>query len=62
VNGHAATEGKSDDTQNKSYEELEQVFGEFHNCEIKILLDDCIAKQGGESTRIFKPTIGNEFV
>ena len=40
------------------YEELEQVFGQFPKCNMKMSLGDFNVKVGRES--IFKPTIGQE--
>ena len=58
VNAHAASEGKSDMSQDNFYEELEQVFDHFPKYHMKILLGDFNAKVGRE--KIFKPTIGQE--
>jgi hypothetical protein len=58
LNVHALTEEKSDDSKDRFYEELEQVFDHFPKYHMKILLADFNAKLGRED--IFKPTIGNE--
>jgi len=55
---HAPSEEKSDDSKDRFYEELEQVFDHFPNYHMKILLGDFNAKV--ERKNIFKPTIGNE--
>jgi exonuclease III len=55
---HAPTEDKTDDTEERFYEELEQVFDKFRKHPFKILLGDFNAKVGKQD--IFKPTIGNE--
>ena len=55
---HAASEEKSDDTNNSFYDELEQDFDNFPKYHAKILLVDFNAKLGRED--IFKPTNGNE--
>ena len=54
----ASTEKKSDDSNDRLYEELAQVFDNSHIYHIKILLRNFNAKLGKED--IFKPTIGNE--
>ena len=54
VNVHAPSEESKD----SFYEELEQVFYQFPNYHMKILLGDFNAKVGREI--IFKPTIGQE--
>jgi hypothetical protein len=48
---HALSEGKSDDSQESFYEELEQVFDHFPKYCVKIMLGDFNAKLGRE--RIF---------
>jgi hypothetical protein len=58
LNVHAPTEVTIDDTKNRFYEELEQVFDKFPKYHMKILSGDFNAKVGGED--IFKLTIGNE--
>jgi hypothetical protein len=55
---HAPSEEKSDDSKDRFYEELEQVFDHFPKYDMKILLGDFNAKVGREN--IFKPTVGNE--
>ena len=46
LNVHALSEEKSDDSKDSFYEELEQVFYNFHNYHMKILLGDFNAKVG----------------
>jgi hypothetical protein len=58
LNVHASTEDKIDDTKDKFYEELEQVFDTFPKHHMKILFGDLNANVDREY--IFKPTIGNE--
>ena len=58
LNVHEPSEEKSDDSKDSFYEELEQVFYQFPNYHMKILLGDFNAKVGREN--ICKPTIGNE--
>jgi len=58
LNVHALSEGKSDDSRESFYEELEQFFLSFSIVPYKILLWDFNGKLGREN--IFKPTIGNE--
>jgi endonuclease/exonuclease/phosphatase family metal-dependent hydrolase len=55
---HAPTEDKCDDTKDSFYEGLEDVFDQFPEYHMKILLEDFNAKVGRED--FFKPTIGNE--
>jgi hypothetical protein len=55
---HAPSEDKSDESKDRFYEELEQVFYHFPRYHKKILLGDFNAKVGREN--IFKPTIGNK--
>jgi hypothetical protein len=55
---HAPREDTSDDIKDSFYEELGRVFDQFSRCDMKILLDDFIAKVSRED--IFKPTIKNE--
>jgi hypothetical protein len=54
---HAPSEDKFDYLKESFYEELEQVFDNFHRYHTKILLGDSNAKVGREN--IFKPTTGN---
>ena len=58
LNVHAPSEDKSDDSKDKLYEELEQVFDHFPRYHMKIILGGFNAKVGREN--IFKPTTGNE--
>jgi len=58
LNVHDASEEKSDDTNNRFYDELEQGFDNFPKYHAKIMLVDFNAKLGTED--IFKPTNGNE--
>ena len=58
LNVHAPSEDKSDDSKDRFYEELEQVFDHFPRYHMKNLLGEFNAKVGREN--IFKPTIGNE--
>jgi hypothetical protein len=51
---HAPTEDKCDDTKDSFYEELEFVFDQFFNYQMKILFGDFNEKVGRED--IFKPT------
>jgi hypothetical protein len=60
LNVHAPSEDKSDDSKDRFYEKLEQVFDHFPKYHMKILLGDFNAKVGREN--IFGPTIGNESV
>jgi hypothetical protein len=60
LNVHAPTEDKINDTKDRFYEELEQVFHKFPMSHMNILLGDFNAKVGRED--IFKPTIGNEIL
>jgi hypothetical protein len=53
----APSEDKGDDSKDRFYEELEQVFDHVPKYHMKILLGDFNAKVGRES--ISKPTIGN---
>jgi hypothetical protein len=55
---HAPSEGKSDESKDSFYVELEQVFDLFPKYHMKILLGDFNAKVGREN--IFKATIGQE--
>ena len=48
----------SDDSKDRFYDELEQVFDHFPISHMKILLGDFNVKLGRED--IFKPTTGNE--
>jgi hypothetical protein len=57
-NVHAQSEEESDDSKDKFYEELEQLFDHFPKYHVKILLGDLNAKVWRENT--FKPTIGTE--
>jgi hypothetical protein len=43
---HAPTEDKDDDVKYNLYDELEQVFNEFHRYHMKIFLHDLGAKVG----------------
>jgi len=54
----APSEEKSDDSKGSFYGELEQVFDNFPEYHMKILLDDYNARVGRQI--IFKLTIGNE--
>jgi hypothetical protein len=58
LNVHAPTEDKIDDTKDRFYEQLEQVFDIFPKYHMKVLLGDLHPEVGSED--IFKPTIGNE--
>ena len=58
LNVHAPSEEKSDESKDRFYEELEQVFDHLPKYHTKILLGDFNAKVGREN--IFKPTIGKE--
>jgi exonuclease III len=58
LNVHAPTADKTDDMNDRFYEELEQVFDKFPKYRMKILLGDFNAEVGRED--IFKPTIENE--
>ena len=49
LNVQAPSEEKSDDSQDSFYEELEQVFDNFPNYYMKILLGDTNAKVGREN-------------
>jgi hypothetical protein len=51
---HTLTKDKSDDTKDKTYEELEYVLNQFPNYHKKILFGDFNVKVGTEET------IGNE--
>jgi hypothetical protein len=51
---------KSDDSNERFYEDLEHVFYHFPKYHMKIPLGDFNATVGGEN--IFKPTIGNEIL
>jgi len=55
---HAQSQLKSDDSKDRFYEELEQVFDRFTMHHTTIILGDHNAKFGREN--ILKPTIGNE--
>ena len=55
--GTHVNEERSDDSEDKFCEELEQVFYHFPKYHMKILLRDFNAKLGRED--ILKPTIGN---
>jgi hypothetical protein len=55
---HAPNEDKDNDIKDSFYEELEQVFDQFHRYHMKILLRDFNAKVGRED--IFRPVIDNE--
>jgi hypothetical protein len=58
VNLQAPGEEKSDDSKDRFYEELEQVFNHFHKYHMKILFGDFNANVWREN--IFKPAIENE--
>jgi len=58
LNVHATSEEKSDDSKDRFYEKLEQVFDHFPRYHMKILLGDFNAKVGREN--VFNPTVGNE--
>jgi len=60
LNVHSPSEGKSDDSNDSFYEELEQAFYNFPQYHMKILLRDFKAKV--ERENIFKLTTGNESV
>jgi hypothetical protein len=53
---HAPTEDKDDDIKDSFYEELEQVFGQFPGCHMKILLEDFNAKVGRENLTVKSTT------
>jgi len=55
---HAPSEGKSGNSKDSFYEDLEQVFDHFSKYHMKILIGDFNAKVGREN--VFKLTIGNE--
>jgi hypothetical protein len=54
----APAEDKGDDIKDNFYEELEQVFDQFHRYRMKNLLGDFNANVGKED--IFKPINGND--
>ena len=58
LNVHATIEDKCDDSKDRFYEKLGQVFDHFPRYHMKILLRDFNTEVGREN--IFKPTIGNE--
>ena len=58
LNVHALSEDKCDDSKDRFYEVLEQVFDHFPRYHMKIILGDFDAKVGGEN--IFNSTTGNE--
>jgi hypothetical protein len=58
LNVHSPTEDKVDVIKDSFYEELEEVFDQFHRYYMKIFLGDFNAKAGRED--IFKPIIRNE--
>jgi endonuclease/exonuclease/phosphatase family metal-dependent hydrolase len=58
LNVHAPTGDKDDVIKDRFYEELEQVFDQFHRYHMKILVGDFSTKVGRED--IFKPIIGKE--
>ena len=58
LNVQAPSKEKSDNSKDRFYEKLEQVFECFPKYHMKIILGDFNAKVGKEN--IFKPTIGNE--
>jgi hypothetical protein len=43
---HVPSEEKSDDSKDRFYEELEQVFEHFHKYHMKIVLGDLMQKSG----------------
>jgi hypothetical protein len=55
---HAPTEDKDDDIKESFYEEIENVFDQFHKYHMKMFLGYFNANVGRED--IFKPIIGNE--
>jgi hypothetical protein len=55
---HVPSKEKSDESEDRFYEELEQVSDHFPKYHMKILLGDFNEKLGRED--IFKPTIENE--
>jgi hypothetical protein len=55
---HRPSEEKSDDSKDRFYEELHQVYRHFSKYHMKILLGDFNAKV--VTRNIFKPTIGNK--
>jgi hypothetical protein len=57
-NKHVPSQGKSGDTKDRFYEELEQVFNHCPKYNMKFLLGEFNAKLGKED--IFKPAIGND--
>jgi hypothetical protein len=54
---HAPTEDKDEVIKDSFYEELEQVFDQFHRCHLNNLLGDFNAKEG--RVDIFKPITAN---
>jgi hypothetical protein len=58
LNMHVPSKDKSNDSKDRFYEELEQVFDHFPECHMKILLGDLNAKVWREN--IFRPTFGVE--
>ena len=54
---HVTSEERRNDSKDRFYEKLEQVFDNFPRYHMKILLGDFNAKVGKEN--IFKPTTGN---
>jgi len=55
---HTPSEEKNDNSKDRFYEALEEVFDHFTKYGLKILLGDFNAKL--EKEDIFKPAIGNE--
>ena len=55
---HAPSEEKSDDSEDSFYAVLEQVFNDFPNYHIKMILRDFNAEVGREN--VFKSAIQNE--
>jgi hypothetical protein len=60
LNVHAPSEEKSDESKDRFYEELEQIFVHFPKHHMKVLLGDFNSKVGTEN--IFKPTTGKESI
>ena len=57
---HTPSEEKNDDSKDRFYEELEQVFDHFPKYYMKLLLGDFNTKLGTEA--IFKRTVGNDSI
>jgi exonuclease III len=60
LNVHIPIEGKSDDTKDSIYKELEQVFNQFKKYNMNILLGDLNSKVGRIDISKPKPATGNE--